>query len=146
MSLYFETRKQHLAGFFMDVESFVPFLLILAPFALAFFIETLVLYFFKLKSFWAGFGIIILINLVALAIIYYAGGPLLGKLGYAGQFNGLDLPLQVIAFLCWLSIIIDGLLLSLFLKQQEKKRIYTASIIMNILSFLFLHLFIAFSH
>ena len=130
----------------MDIESVVPFLLILAPFALAFFIETLVLYFFKLTSFWAGFGIIILVNLVSLAIIYYAGGPLIGKLGYAGQFNGLDLPIQVIAFLCWLSIIIDGLLLSLFLKRHQKKQIFSASIVANILSYLFLHLFIVFSH
>ena len=130
----------------MDVESFVPFLLILAPFAIAFFIEALVLYFFKLTSFWMGMMIIIFVNLVSLALIYFVGGPLLGKLGYAGQFNGLNLPVQVIAFLCWLSIIADGLLLGIFLKKKEKKELFAASIVMNILSYLFLHFFIAYSH
>lgn len=130
----------------MNIESVVPFLLILAPFAIAFFIETLVVYFFKLTSFWAAFGMIILINLISLAVIYFAAGPLIGTLGYTGQFNGLDLPLPVIAFLCWLSIIIDGLLLSFFLKRKEKKQVFLVSILMNILSFSFLHLFIAYSH
>ena len=131
----------------MDIESIVPFLLILAPFAIAFFLEALVIYFFKLRGFWASLGFSILINLVAIAFIYFVGSPLLGALGYdMGQFNGLNLPIQVVAFLCWLSILIDGVLLQLVLRKQDKKRIYLASIVMNILSYLFLHFFIVYSH
>jgi hypothetical protein len=131
----------------MDIETIAPFLLILAPFVIAFFIEALVLYFFKLKGFWVSLGLSILINLVSIAVIYFIGSPLLGTLGYEmGQFNGLNLQLQVVAFLCWLSIIIDGLLLQLLLRRQDRKRIYTASFVMNVISYLFFHFFIAYSH
>ena len=131
----------------MDIESVMPFVLILAPFAIAFFLEALVMYFFKLKGFWTSIGLSILINLISIAIIYFIGSPLLGALGYeVGQFNGLNLQLQVVVFLCWLSILIDGLLLQLLVRKQDKKRLYISSIVMNILSFLFLHLFIFFSH
>ncbi|HEX8314711.1 MAG TPA: hypothetical protein VF609_06960 [Flavisolibacter sp.] len=131
----------------MDFESIIPFLLILAPFAIAFFMEALVLYFFKVKGFGLSILTSVLINLVALAVVYFLGAPLLGKLGYEiGQFNGLNLQPQVVAFICWLSIIIDGLLLQLLFRRQERKRLYSASIVMNILSYLFFHFFIVYSH
>ena len=131
----------------MDVESFVPFLLLLAPFVIAYLLEALVIYFFKLKRFWGSIGVALLVNLVSLALIYYVGAPVLGKLGYeVGQFNGLNLQIQVVAFLCWFSIIIDGLLLQVFCKKADKKRIFTAAIVMNILSYLFFHFFIIYSH
>lgn len=131
----------------MDIESVVPFLLLLAPFAIAFFIEALVIYFFKLKGFWLSIGISILVNLVALAVIYFIGSPVLGAIGYdMGQFNGLNLPVQVVVFLCWLSILIDGFIVQLMLRKQDKKTIYTSAMIMNILSYLFLHFFIVYSH
>lgn len=131
----------------MDVESFVLFLLLLAPFAIAYFIEALVIYFFKLRKFWASIGISLLINLLSLAVIYFIGAPVLGKLGYEiGQFNGLNVEMQIVVFLCWLSILIDALLLQVFCRGQEKKRIFTASIVMNLLSYLFLHFFIVYSH
>lgn len=148
MSIIFKPATlNRLAGFFMDIESVVPFLLLLAPFGIAFFLEALVIYFFKLKGFWLSLCIAILINLLSLAIIYFIGSPVLGALGYdMGQFNGLNLPVQVVVFLCWLSILIDGLILQLLLRRQDKKRIYTSSIVMNILSYLFLHFFIVYSH
>lgn len=131
----------------MDIESVVPFLLLLAPFAIAFFIEALVIYFFKLKGFWLSIGISILVNLVALAVIYFIGSPVLGAIGYdMGQFNGLNLPVQVVVFLCWLSILIDGFIVQLMLRKQDKKTIYTSATVMNILSYLFLHFFIVYSH
>ena len=131
----------------MDIESVVPFLLLLAPFAIAFFIEALVIYFFKLKGFWLSIGLSILVNLIALAVIYFIGSPILGAIGYdMGQFNGLNLPIQVVVFLCWLSILIDGFIVQLMLRKQDKKTIYTSSTVMNILSYLFLHFFIVYSH
>jgi len=131
----------------MDIESVVPFLLLLSPFAIAFFLEALVIYFFKLKRFWVGLGLSVLINLIGLAIIYFVGSPVLGAIGYdIGQFNGLNLQTQVVVFFCWLSILIDGLLLQLLIKHPDKKRIYTCSIVMNILSYLFIHFLIVYSH
>ena len=131
----------------MNVESLLPFLLILAPFLAAFFIEALVIYFFKLKSFWASVGISIVINLISTTLVYYAAGAILGKLGYEiGQFNGLNLPIQAIAFIWWFSVIADGLMLQLFIKAPEKHKIFIASIVMNALSYAFLHLFIEYSH
>jgi hypothetical protein len=131
----------------MNVESVVPILLILAPFAIAYLIEALVIYFFRLKGIFASIGISVLINLLSLALIYFIGAPLLGKLGYElGQFNGLNLEIQVVAFICWFSIIVEALLLQLFIRSQQKKQVFIASIVMNILSYLFLNLFILYSH
>ena len=131
----------------MDIESVVPFLLLLSPFAIAFFLEALVIYFFKLKRFWVSLGLSVLINLIGLAIIYFVGSPVLGAIGYdIGQFNGLNLQTQVVVFFCWLSILIDGLLLQLLIKHPDKKKIYTCSIAMNILSYLFIHFLIVYSH
>jgi len=128
----------------MNTESLIPFALIITPFFLAFFIEGIVLYFFKIKAFWSSIGIAVAVNLLSLVVIFYAIMPLLGKLGY--QFNGLELPVPVVLFLWWFSSIADGLLVLLFFKHVEKKRIFSASIIMNALSYLFLYIFIVNSH
>lgn len=123
----------------MRFESFYPFLLLLAPFAIAYLAEAFVIYFFRLKRFWAALGVAILINLLSLVVLY-GSGFLIGKLGYA--LNGLQLPLQVVLFFWWLSIITDGLLLQLFAKRAEAKAIYLCSIVMNTISWAFLYLFI----
>lgn len=132
---------------FMNIESLLPFALILAPFILAFFVEALVIYFFKLKKFWGSVGISFAINIISIALVFYVAGPVLGKLGYeVGQFNGLNLPIQALAFVWWFSLIADGLMLQLVIKNVDRKKIYLASILMNTLSYLFLHLFIEYSH
>lgn len=123
----------------MRFESYYPFLLIIAPFAIAYLVEGFVIYFFRLKRFWSALGIAILINLLSLTVLY-GSGFLLGKLGYA--LNGLQLPLQVVLFFWWLSSITDGLLLKIFAKRTEAKSIYLCSIIMNSISWFFLYLFI----
>ncbi|HEV7331054.1 MAG TPA: hypothetical protein VGN63_08455 [Flavisolibacter sp.] len=127
----------------MTVESIYPFLLILLPFAIAFFAEALVIYFFKIRRFWASLGISIIINVLTLLLLY-GSSLLLGKLGY--ELNGLLLPLQVILFFWWLSVIVDGALLQMFSQKKEKSQIYVASIVMNTLSYLFLYFFITNSH
>ena len=127
----------------MNVESIYPFLLIVAPFAIAFFMEALVIYFFRIKVFWAAIGSSLVVNLVSLAVLY-GSSLLLGKLGY--EFNGLLLPLQVILFLWWLSVITDGILLQLFSSKTNKKTVYTASIVMNTVTYLFLYFFITNTH
>ena len=127
----------------MDIESVMPIVLLLSPFIVAFLLEALVIYFFKLKRFWVSLGLSVLVNLICIVVIYFVGSPLLGAMGYEfGQFNGLNLQIQVIVFLCWFSILVEGLVLQLLLPKHDKKTIYLASILMNILSFLFLHLFI----
>jgi hypothetical protein len=127
----------------MNADSILPFLLIVAPFAFAFLLEAAVLYFFKFKHFWAGVGTAIAVNLLSLAVLY-GSSLLLNKLGY--EFNGLRLPLQVILALWWLSVVADGLLLQLFSPKAEKRIVYTASLVMNTLSYLFLYFFITNSH
>ena len=127
----------------MNTESIVPFLLIIAPFAIAFLIEAIVLYFFKLKSFGRSVIISFTINLFSLAVLY-GFGLLMGKLGY--EFNGLRLPVQVILTLWWVSVIVDALLLQLFLRKAEKRILFVASIVMNSFSYLFLYFFITNSH
>ena len=127
----------------MTLESTLPFLLILLPFAIAFFVEGLVIYFFKMKRFWSSIGTATIINLLTL-LLHYGSSIMLGKLGY--EFNGLLLPLQVIFFFWWLSVIVDGALLQLFFLKEEKKRLYVASLVMNTISFLFLYFFITNSH
>ncbi|MDB5208394.1 MAG: hypothetical protein JWR72_3469 [Flavisolibacter sp.] len=128
----------------MNIESLLPFLLIIAPFAIAFFTESLVLYYFRLQRIWGAIGIAVGINLFLLAIIFFAVMPLLRQLGY--EFDGLYLHIQVVVFLWWFSSVADGLLLSLFLRKQDKARIFAASILMNFLSYLFLYIFIVNSH
>ena len=127
----------------MNAESILPFLLILLPFGIAFFIEALVIFFFRIKHFWGALGLSLLINLLVLVLLY-AASLLLGILGY--EFNGLLLPLQVILFFWWLSIVADGLLLQFFSKKTNKHRVFLASIVMNSLSYLFLFFFITNSH
>lgn len=127
----------------MNVESIVPFILIITPFAIAFLLEALVIYFFKLKSFWAAVGVAYLMNLLSLAVLYGCS-LLLGKLGY--EFNGLRLPVQVMLALWWVSVIADALLLQLFAKKAEKSRVYFSSLVMNVFSYLFLYVFIVNSH
>ena len=131
----------------MNIESLLPFLFFIGLFLVAFLIEALVLYFFNLRLFWKAAGLSILINLLSLAVIYFIASALLSLLGYdVRSFNGLNPPVQVTAFLWWLSVIADGLLLMLFLRRQDKSKIFLASIIMNWLSFLFLYFFIVNSH
>lgn len=127
----------------MNADSIFPFLLIVAPFVFAFLLEAAVFYFFKIKRFWAGIGVTIAVNLLSLAVLY-GSSLLLNQLGY--EFNGLRLPLQVILALWWLSVVTDGLLLQLFSPKAEKRRVYTASLVMNTLSYLFLYFFITNSH
>ncbi len=128
----------------MNIESVRLFAILLAPFAIAFLIEALVLYFYKLKGFWMAICISVLINLVTIAVIFYVVMAVLGMLKY--EINGLHLPPQVVLFLWWFSSIAEGLLLQIFLRKVEKKRLFSASIIMNALSYLFLYLFIVNSH
>jgi hypothetical protein len=127
----------------MNIESLTPFLLIIAPFFIAFLLEALVIYFFKLRQFWPSVGISFLINLLALLVLY-VGCLLLTKIGY--ELNVLQFPIQVTLFLWWLSMITDGILLQLLSRREEKKRIYLTSIVMNSVSYLFLYFFISNSH
>ena len=125
----------------MHVESYFPFLLILAPFAFAFLAEAVVIYLFRLKALGAALGLGLLINLLSMAVLY--GSVLvLGKLGYA--VGGLQLPVQVVLFFWWLSILFDGLLLRLFTKNKTTEKIFLCAIAMNSFSWLFLYLFILF--
>jgi len=127
----------------MNLESLDLFLLVLAPFFAVFVIEALVIYFFKLKGFWASLGLSILINLLSFALIYFAAAPLLSLLGYdLGKFNGLNLSLPVVFFLTWFSIITDAILLQVLNRQLDRKRIFIVSIVMNILSYFFFYFFI----
>lgn len=127
----------------MRIDSILPFLLVLLPFALAFFTEALVVYFFKISRFWASLGSVIVINLLVLLLLY-GSSLLLGKLGY--EFNGLLLPLPVMLFFWWLSVVADGALLKLFFRKADGKQVYLASILMNTLSYLVLYFFITNSH
>jgi len=127
----------------MNVQSVTPFLLIIAPFVIAFLLEALVIFFFKLKRLWPALGISILINLVALAVLYGASLAI-GQLGY--HLNGLRLPYPVFFTFWWLSVIVDGLLLQVFSRRSDARKIYLASIVMNTLSFVFLYLFISNTH
>ncbi len=124
----------------MNIESLGIFGLILTPFLIAFLMEALVIYFFKLKGFWVSLGLSLLVNAISIGVVFFGGSFLLGKLGY--EFNGLNLQPQVVAFLCWFSIIVEGLLLILLMKTAERKRIFSASILMNIASYFFLWFFI----
>lgn len=126
----------------MNLESLSPFLLLLAPFAIAFFMEALVVYFFRLKPFWLSVGLCFLINLLTLGVLY-AGSVLLSKLGY--RFDGLLLPLQILLLFWWLSVVADGFFLFLFSKKG-KQIVYFCSLVMNSLSYLFLYIFIANTH
>ena len=128
----------------MNVESLNLFFLLAAPFFFAFTIEALVIYFFKIKLFWISLAIAFLINLVSITLIYFIASFLLSKIGY--ELNGLDLPLRVVLFLCWFSIIAEGFMLQVVAKEHDKKRIFLASILMNTLSYLFLYFFIENSH
>ena len=123
----------------MQIESYYPFLLIIGPFALAYFAEALIIYLFRLKTFWASTGIALVVNLLSLAVLYGCG-LLLGKLGYV--INGLQVPLQVFVFFWWLSIITDGVLLQLFIRKDLRERVFLCSLVMNSFSWIFLYLFI----
>lgn len=126
----------------MNFESLSPFLLLVAPFVAAFFLEALVIFFFKLRSFWTSVGLSFVVNLLSLVVLYI-GSLFLSKLGYG--FNGLLLPLPLVSAFWWLSVVADGVLLSVFSKRH-KQTLYLCSILMNVLSYLFLYLFISYSH
>lgn len=128
----------------MNIESFLPFLLVVAPFAIAFFTESLVLYYFRLRPMWGAIAIATAVNLLSLAIIFFAVLPLIKKLGY--ELSGFNLQPQVMVFLWWFSSVADGVLLTIFLPKPDKSKIFAASILMNFISFLFLYIFIVNSH
>lgn len=124
----------------MELESLRPFILIIAQtLGFVFLTEAVTIYFFKLKPFWPAVGIAIVVNLLAFVVLY-GGAMLTGKLGY--EFNGLQLPLQVMLFLWWLSVLTDGLLLQLFVRHADKQRLFLTSVVMNTLSYLFLYFFV----
>ncbi len=142
--MFFRPIKNDRFFYFMNMESLRFLALLFAPFAIAFLIEATVIYFFKLKGLWVSIGLSVLINLITLAVIFFGVMALLGKLHY--EFNGLHLPLQVVAFLWWFSSIADGFLFRLFLPKAQMGKAFAASIIMNFASYLFLYLFIVNSH
>jgi hypothetical protein len=127
----------------MNLESLSPFLLLIAPFAFAFLIEAATIFLFRLKSLGLAMGISVLVNLLTLAVLY-GFGLLLGRLGY--NLSGLQVPLPAVAFLWWLSMIIDALLLQLFLKGKDRKQVFLCSIIMNTVSYLFLYVVVSYDH
>lgn len=126
----------------MNFESLVPFLLFVAPFVVAFFLEALILCFFKLQTFWIGVGLSFLVNVLSLGMLSF-GVRLLSSLGYA--FDGMLFPVQAILALWWLSVVVDGLLLQLFIKKK-KEAVYVASLVMNTVSYGFLYFMIANTH
>ena len=128
--------------------SFESLLLVLfGVLLLAFFIEALVIYFFKIKLFWNSVGVSIVVNLISFTLFYYLGSAFLTKLGYdAVQLNGLNLPFRGIAFLWWFTTVVEGVVLQLLSPKQKKRDIYLASMIMNAISLFFLHFFIENSH
>ena len=128
----------------MNIESLLPFILLFSPFLLAFIIEAAVIYFFKLRPFLTSLGISFLVNIFSIALIHFFASYVLSKIGY--ELNGLNLPIQVILFLCWFSILVEGFLLKLLIKNEVKKTVFIASIVMNVFSYLFLYLFIEYSH
>ena len=128
----------------MNIESLLPFILLFSPIILAFIFEAAVIYFFKLRPFLTSLGISFLVNVFFITLIHFFLSYLLSKLGY--ELNGLNLPIQVILMLCWFSILAEGVLLQLLIKNQDKKKIFCASIIMNVISYLFLYLFIEMTH
>jgi hypothetical protein len=126
----------------MNIVDLSPLLLLVAPFVLAFFIEALFIYFFGIRSFWTSVGVAFFINLLSLGVLY-VGSLLLSKLGYG--FDGLLLPLQVVLAFWWLSVVTDGVFLSRFAKNRMQTA-YLCSLVMNFFSYLFLYLFITYSH
>jgi hypothetical protein len=123
----------------MELESIYPFLLLIAPLLIALLMEAIAIHLLLLKKFWAAVGIALVVNVLA-AVVLYGGSLLLGKLGYG--LNGLAFPLQAILFFWWLSVVADGLLLELLVKDQPRQKIYFCSILMNAVSWMFLHVFI----
>ncbi len=121
------------------MESVYPFLLVVAPFAIAFLIEAVVIFLFRVKRFWPALGVSLAINILSLAALYL-GSLLAGKMGYA--LDGMVVPLPVLFFFWWLSVMADGLLLQLFTRGQNSERLFLCSVIMNTLAWLFLYLFI----
>lgn len=131
----------------MNVESLAPFLLIIAPFLLAFLLEAIIIYSFKLAKFWQSLALAVLINLVTGLVLYFGAGAVLELLGYdLAQFNGLQLQIQVLVFLFWMSIVADGLLMILLFRNSKQEKIFIVSGLMNLLSYLFLYIFILNSH
>lgn len=131
----------------MNIESLLPFFLLLAVLLLAFALEAAVMAFFKLKKFWPAFGISIPLNLVSLALVYFGAVPFLSALDYGiGKPNGLTMQVQVILFLWWFSVMVEGLLLSLLFRRQNKRPVFLAAIFMNLASFVFLYVFNLISH
>ena len=127
----------------MSTENILPFVLFITPFVLAFLIEAVVIYFFKIKRFWPGVLVAFLVNLLSLLVLY-GSSLLMGKMGY--EFTGLRLPIQVILALWWLSVLSDALLLQLFAPRVERRTIITAALVMNAISYFFLYFFITNSH
>jgi hypothetical protein len=126
----------------MNIGSFDLVLIPLALLFLLFLIEALVIYFFKLKRFWASLGISAVVNLLSGVVLYFIGSFIVPKLGY--EINGFPLP--VIALLWWVSVIVDGLLLQLVCRNREQKDVFLASLLMNSLSYLSFMLIVSNSH
>ncbi len=133
--------------YFMNIESLFPLFLILAVLVLAFALEAAVMAAFKLRKFWPSLGLSVWLNLTSFLLIYFLAKPFLSALGYdIGKASGLNLEFQVIGFLWWFSVVVEGLLLSLFLRKVERRRIFIAAIVMNLASFIFLYVFDVISH
>ena len=128
----------------MNAQSLVPILLLIMPFVLAFLIEALVIYFFKLYSFWRAIGFSFIINILTIGIMAFAVVPIIGKLGYT--IDGLQSPPPVFVFLWWVSAVVDGFLLMLLPPRKKNQSVFIASILMNAVSYLFLYFFIVYSH
>lgn len=131
----------------MSVESFLPFVLLFSPLLLAFVLEAAVLTAFRIQRFWKAFAVSVLLNLLSLTSLFYLVPFVLQPLGYdAVQFNGLTMPLRVVAFLWWFATLLEGFLLTLCYKRQPREKLFLCAAIMNALSFSLFYLFVTFSH
>lgn len=131
----------------MNIESLLPLYILLAVFLLAFAAEAAVMTLFKLKKFWPAFVLSLFLNVVSFSLIYFLARPFLSSLGYdIGKFNGLNLQAQVIAFLWWFCVMVEGSLLTLFLRRSANSRVFVVAALMNLGSFIFLYVFDIVSH
>jgi hypothetical protein len=130
-------------GYLLDVSAY---LLLLLPVLLILFIllvEGLILYLFRIGKLMRSIGYAFVANGTSFLFCVFVAG-LVNLIGYHVSITSIPLP--VLLLFCWLSIIIEAIIIKLLHRTTNTTQVFMASILLNFVTFLFFYLFLLFSH
>ncbi|MGE5520145.1 MAG: hypothetical protein ACM3VS_09495 [Candidatus Dadabacteria bacterium] len=127
----------------LDISVYLLLLLPIIILLLILLVEGLILYVFKIGKLIRCVGIAFIANGISFLLCFFSSG-LLKLFGY--EVSLTYIPMPVLLFFCWFSIIIEALVFKLFRKNLDTAQVFKASMVLNVVTFFLIYVFLLFSH